>query len=71
MARESTEVKVILLKQKQRNFGWGTGEKFRVRACLTVNWWETKRGESPPACLFPGGGSDPQGTGTCFFWGRG
>lgn len=70
MARESTEVKVILLKRKKRNFGWGIGEKFRVRACLTVNWWEAERGVSP-ACLFPRGGSDPQGSGTRFFWGGG
>ena len=35
MPRESTKVKVILLTQKKRDFGWGAGEKFRVRTCLT------------------------------------
>lgn len=62
LARESTEVKVILLKQK-RNIGWGTGEKFRVRACLTVNWWEAKRGESPLPVSFPGEEVTPRGQG--------
>ena len=72
MPRESTKVKVILLTQKKRDFGWGAGEKFRVRTCLTVNWWEAKRRVSP--CLsLPQGRKSPPGVRDTLLagWGRG
>lgn len=52
-----------IAQTKEQKLGWGTREKFRVKAWLNVNWWGQRREESLPS---PGSSPGEAGSRTHF-----